>query len=165
MDTLLYLIGFGILFFFLFGSDTVLSIYREKQRMQHIEEIILPALRQGKFVISDRFTDASFAYQGAGRGLDSSIVQAVSKLVVKNLQPSLTFLLDAPPSLGLSRVAQRNEQLDRFEKENLDFFERVRKEYLRRAQHDPERMFIIDASADRTTVNNRIESIIREKFG
>ena len=134
-------------------------------RAQHIEETILPALKQGKFVICDRFTDASFAYQGAGRGIHFSIVQEVSNLVVKNLQPSLTFLLDASASLGLSRVAQRTEQFDRFEKENLEFFERVRKEYLRRAENEPERIFVIDASADRETVSNKIASIIREKFG
>ena len=133
-------------------------------RAQHIEEIILPALKKGKFDISDRFTDASFAYQGAGRGLDLSIVQTISNLVTKTLKPSLTFLLDAPASVGLSRVVKRNRGLDRFEKENLEFFERIRKEYLRRAHSEPERFFIIDASTDEETVQNKIELVIKERF-
>ena len=133
-------------------------------RAQHIEETILPALREGKFVISDRFIDSSFAYQGAGRSLDPSVVQTVSNLVAKALMPSLTFLLDAPASLGLARVAERNRELDRFEKEDLEFFERVRKEYLRRAQFEPERFIVIDASASETAVKNKIERVITENF-
>jgi dTMP kinase len=114
-------------------------------RAQHLAQVIRPQLASGHWVISDRFTDASYAYQGAGRGLSEETIYAFEQLIHGDLQPDLTILLDAPVAIGLAR-AQARGAADRFEQEQADFFERARVVYLNRAHHAPERFRIVDAS-------------------
>lgn len=116
-------------------------------RSQLVQEVIRPALAEGKVVVCDRFTDASYAYQGGGRQLGAETVASVEKLVLGNLQPDLTLLFDVPVELGMQRVAGRGAA-DRFEAESLRFFERVRTAYLERAAADPRRFRVIDAGLD-----------------
>ena len=113
-------------------------------RAQHLEEVITPALESGFFVICDRFTDATFAYQGSGRGLDVTLIQTLADLVHPRIQPDLTVILDMSPQKGLARARRRGE-LDRIERERLGFFERVRAGYIARARSDPERYFVLDS--------------------
>ena len=113
-------------------------------RAQHLEEVITPALESGFFVICDRFTDATFAYQGSGRGLDETLIQTLADLVHPRIQPDLTVILDMSPQKGLARARRRGE-LDRIEQERLEFFERVRAGYIARARSDPERYFVLDS--------------------
>lgn len=124
-------------------------------RAQHISEVIRPALVSGKWVLSDRFTDASHAYQGGGRGLDGEIIGRLEAWVQQELQPDLTLLLDAPVELGMARAKNRGE-VDRFESERLDFFEKVRAAYLARAERFPERIRRVDASGSLAEVQSRI---------
>ena len=104
-------------------------------RAQHLAQVIRPALAQGRWVVSDRFTDATYAYQGGGRGLSSETIARLELLVQEELRPDLTIILDLDPGTGLERARQR-ASLDRFELEKLGFFERVRKSYLQRAADD-----------------------------
>jgi dTMP kinase len=127
-------------------------------REQHLAEVILPALRAGHTVLCDRFTDASYAYQGAGRGVDIRIIQQLEQLVQGDLRPDYTIILDAPPQLGLERAKKRG-QLDRFEAEQLDFFERVRQAYLDLAAKMPSRYFVIDATQ---TIEQVHQDILRQ---
>ncbi|MFM8443736.1 MAG: dTMP kinase [Methylococcus sp.] len=124
-------------------------------RAQHISEVIRPALAAGQWVLSDRFTDASHAYQGGGRGLDPAVIGQLETWVQQGLQPDLTLLLDAPVELGMAR-ARRRGQTDRFEAERLDFFENVRAAYLARAERFPERIRRVDASGSLVEVQARI---------
>jgi len=114
-------------------------------RAQHLQERIRPALADGTWVLCDRFTDASYAYQGAGRGLGDHPVAVLETLVHGELQPDLTLLLDAPVAIGLNRARRRGDA-DRFESERAEFFERVRTAYLARAQTHSGRIVVIDAS-------------------
>ena len=114
-------------------------------RAQHLQSVILPSLNQGTWVLCDRFTDATFAYQGAGRGLSKDIIITLETMVQKDLRPDLTLILDIDVETGLMRASQRAE-LDRFETEKTDFFERVRAGYKERAASAPDRYRIIDAS-------------------
>jgi dTMP kinase len=129
-------------------------------RSQLVQEVILPALSEGKFIVCDRFTDASYAYQGGGRQLGAEIVATVEKLVLNDLQPDLTLLFDLPVKLGMTRVAGRGDA-DRFEVESTRFFERVRNTYLERAAADPQRFRVIDASQDQEQVWRQVESVLR----
>ena len=113
-------------------------------RAQHIQQVIQPALQHNKWVLSDRFVDASFAYQGGGRGLSQHKITLLQQQFVP-LMPQLTFWLDAPVDVGMQR-AQKRAALDRFEQEKLEFFERVRRIYAERAQAEPTRIFCIDAT-------------------
>ena len=124
-------------------------------RAQHISEVIRPALAAGQWVLSDRFTDASHAYQGGGRGLDPAVIEQLETWVQQGLQPDLTLLLDAPVELGMAR-ARRRGQTDRFEAERLDFFKNVRAAYLARAERFPERIRRVDASGSLVEVQARI---------
>lgn len=114
-------------------------------RAQHIARVIAPALQRGQWVVSDRFTDASFAYQGGGRGIATSRIAELAQFVQKGLKPDLTFLLDAPLEVSLARVQGRGAK-DRFERENVEFFARVRARYLELAQAEPQRFCVIDAT-------------------
>jgi dTMP kinase len=114
-------------------------------RALHIDGCIRPALEAGRWVLCDRFTDASYAYQGAGRGLGDDPVRWLEEQVQGGLRPDLTLLLDADPAIGLARAGARGAA-DRFERERLEFFERVRAGYLARAAADPGRFRVIDAS-------------------
>ena len=113
-------------------------------RVQHVEEVIRPAIERGEWVLSDRFTDASYAYQGGGRGIDSARIAYLETWLLDNLQPDFTLLLDTSPAIGKCRAGLRAE-LDRFEIEELAFFERVRQGYLQRAKAMPGRFGVIDA--------------------
>jgi len=133
-------------------------------RSQLVEEVILPALSDGKVIVCDRFADASYAYQGGGRQLGGETVEIVEKLVLKGLQPDLTLLFDVPVEQGMNRVAARGEA-DRFEVESIRFFERVRKAYLERAATHPHRFRIVDASQDEEAVWHQVETILLETPG
>ncbi|UNK50401.1 dTMP kinase [Lysobacter sp. S4-A87] len=113
-------------------------------RAQHVRETIVPALERGAWVISDRFTDASYAYQGAARGGDADFIAELERRVV-GIAPALTLLLDVPVAIGLQRARGRGAS-DRIEAEREDFFERVRAGYLARASADPQRFRVIDAT-------------------
>lgn len=128
-------------------------------RAQHIAQVIKPALARGAWVLSDRFTDATFAYQGGGRGLSKQVIQQLEILVQGDLQPDLTIILDIDVRLGLTRASQRGE-LDRFESETLDFFERVRLAYRERAEAKPERYSVIDAGQNLQAVQADISVVL-----
>jgi dTMP kinase len=120
-------------------------------RAQHLDKVIEPALSKGKWVVCDRFTDATFAYQGAGRGLSVETIGQLQSLVQGKLRPDLTLILDLNPEIGLARASNRGE-LDRFELEQQSFFRHVRQGYLDIAQAEPERCRVIDASKPLTDV-------------
>jgi dTMP kinase len=141
---------------FLYGAD----------RAQHVHEVIKPALAANKVVISDRFFDATTVYQGYGRGCDLKLIGKIHDMVLGNLQPDLTLVLDLPVHLGLERAWQRintrSEGLpeDRFEKEAIDFHEKIRQGYLTLAEKQPERFRVIDASRDEEDVHKDIAEIV-----
>jgi len=114
-------------------------------RREHIAQVIEPALAQGDWVLSDRFTDASFAYQGGGRGMDRAKMEALEQWVHPHLQPDLTLLFDVPLEVARERL-DATRTLDKFEQEEADFFARCRNEYLRRAAQFPERIVVIDST-------------------
>jgi dTMP kinase len=132
-------------------------------RAQHLAELIRPALQRGETVLCDRFTDATWAYQGGGRGLPREDIATLERLVHGDLQPDLTLLLDVPVEQGLQRASRRSAT-DRFEKESAEFFERVRRVYLDRAATAPERFALIDASGSLETVWPQVERILRERI-
>jgi dTMP kinase len=114
-------------------------------RNEHIQNKIMPALKQGDWVLSDRFTDASYAYQGGGRGLDVSRIAQLEQWVSQDFTPDMTLLLDVPVEIGMSRVESRGKK-DRIELEATDFFNRVRQAYINRSEQFPERIKLIDSS-------------------
>jgi dTMP kinase len=114
-------------------------------RAQHLHQLIEPALAQGKWVLCDRFTDATYAYQGGGRRMSVQQIATLEELVQGPRRPDYTLLLDAPIEVGMARASQRGA-LDRFESEQLDFFQRVRDCYLARAQREPNRFRVIDTN-------------------
>lgn len=128
-------------------------------RSQHVENVIRPALEQGRWVLCDRFTDATYAYQGGGRQMDIQIIDWLENTVQGTLRPDLTLLLDAPIELGMTR-AQARGRLDRFESEQRSFFERVRQAYLQRVKLNPERYRIIDAGLPLPSVQQQIRQAL-----
>ena len=128
-------------------------------RLEHIEQIIKPALHAGKWVISDRFSDASFAYQGGGRGLDWDKLSQLEQWVHPDLQPDLTLFFDVPVEVARQRLAN-NASLDRFEQEQAEFFERVRAGYHKRVQQNPQRYIVIDAAQHMDNVKQKLEEIV-----
>jgi dTMP kinase len=133
-------------------------------RAQHLEELIRPALMDGQTVLCDRFTDATWAYQGGGRQLPREDIEVLERLTHGDLQPDLTLLLDLPVEQGLKRASDRSEA-DRFERESPAFFQRVRDAYLERVRGAPERFAVIDASVDVEQVWAQIESVLQERLG
>lgn len=131
-------------------------------RAQHMQYCILPALNEGKWVATDRFIDASYAYQGGGRGIDLEVIAMLDKWLVGSIYPDLTLLLDVPPDLGFERAAKRGTDKDRIEFEKMDFFVRVRNVYLERAKQNPDRIKIIDASVPIFAVENQIRDVLHE---
>ena len=129
-------------------------------RKQHVEEVIRPALDKGAWVLCDRFTDSSFAYQGGGRGVARDRLETLESWVHADLQPDLTLLFDVDISVGQSRVA-RIKSPDRFEQESSDFFARVRSAYLERARRAPERIFLIDGSQPIASIREQIEKRVQ----
>ena len=132
-------------------------------RAQHLAERIRPALARGAWVVCDRFTDATFAYQGGGRGLNFQRIRTLEALVQGDLQPDLTVLLDVPVGVAAQRVTQRGAQLDRFERERETFFEAVREAYLARAAEEA-RFAVIDASPGLEAVQKSIEQCLTERL-
>ncbi|RYZ82766.1 MAG: dTMP kinase [Moraxellaceae bacterium] len=130
-------------------------------RAQHLAGVIKPALARGAWVLSDRFTDATYAYQGGGRGLNKSTITMLEQLVQNELRPDLTLILDIDVELGLERARQRGE-LDRFESETVDFFKRVRGAYQARALATPANYAVIDASQELVLVQRDIVKVLEE---
>jgi dTMP kinase len=128
-------------------------------RREHLDRLIFPALAAGTWVVSDRFTDASFAYQGGGRGLPAARLEELEHWVQGEFQPDLTLLFDLPVATARSRM-MRGTELDRFEREGGPFFERVRKTYLLRAAASPARIKVLDASQSIDQINQQLEEII-----
>lgn len=129
-------------------------------RSIHIENKIRPALEAGKWVVCDRFVDASYAYQGCGRELGTAAIETLEQLVVADVQPNLTLLLDASPEVGAQRIDNREH--DRIELEQREFFHRVRDGYLARAQQSPQRMKIVDASQPLDKVQQQVREVTQQ---
>ncbi len=128
-------------------------------RAQHLAEVIRPALAAGRWVLCDRFTDATYAYQGAGRGIGPGRIAVLEDFVQDGLRPDLTILLDAPVATGLARAGRRGPG-DRFERETVNFFERVRAGYLQRASAEPGRFRVIDAGRRRGEVEAALAQVL-----
>ena len=153
----------------LLNPETQVSLHTETllmfaARRQHLEDVILPALARGVSVVSDRFTDATFAYQGGGRGLSDGQIEILENWVQGSLKPDLTILLDVPLAVSLERI-ERSREKDRFEQETADFFTRVREAYLRRAAAAPERYAVVDSNRDKAVVRGEIEGVLDGVFG
>ncbi len=132
-------------------------------RAQHIATLIKPSLEQGQWVLCDRFTDASYAYQGGGRGIDRQVLKQLEEWVLGDLRPNLTLLLDAPVETGRGRIVKRGN-LDRIEQERAQFFQAVRDAYLERAEQYPERFVIIGATQTIAEVEQQIVSVLEQRF-
>lgn len=144
-------------------SDQAELLLMFASRAQHLAEVIRPALQRGRTVLCDRFTDATWAYQGGGRRLPAEHIAALERLVHGDLQPDLTVLLDLPVEQGLKRASDRGES-DRFEEESSGFFQRVRETYLRRAADAPNRFAVIDASGTEAQVWSQIETLLQRRL-
>ena len=131
-------------------------------RASHLANLIRPALARGAWVLCDRFTDATHAYQGGGRGLATGVIDQLATIVHGDLWPMRTLLLDAPVDVGLARAAARGGQADRFESERADFYDRVRARYLARAAAEPDRIRIVDASGSVEAVAARIDAALAD---
>lgn len=143
-------------------SETLLMF---AARGLHLENLVRPALERGEWVICDRFTDATRAYQGSGRGVDPQLIEILARAVHGELSPDCTLLLDLPVSVGLARARTRagsGTPQDRFEDETAAFFERVRAGYLELAGREPGRFHVVDAAAGRTAVEAQVSAILEE---
>ena len=134
-------------------------------RRQHVVERIDPALASGVWVLCDRFTDASYAYQAAGRGLSEGVLKVLEGLVHPQLQPDLTILFDVAPEVAAARISGKQAGTnrsapDRFEQESIQFFQRVRARYLKRAEQEPDRFRIVDAGAGADYIQNLVEKYV-----
>ncbi|WP_296126334.1 dTMP kinase [Pseudomonas sp. Ga0074129] len=128
-------------------------------RAQHLAQVICPALARGAVVLCDRFTDATYAYQGGGRGLSEVRIEVLENFVQDTLRPDLTLVFDLPVEVGLARAAARG-RLDRFEQEGQSFFEAVRQTYLRRAALQPQRYYILDAAQSLAGVQQALDNLL-----
>lgn len=133
-------------------------------RADHVARTIKPALAKKKWVVCDRFTDSTYAYQGAGGGLARETIRRLETLVLDDFRPDLTLILDVPPDIGLARTRGRGHDETRFEKFDLAFHERLRATYLAIARRDPHRCVVIDASADEKTVADAIWSTVTKRY-
>lgn len=129
-------------------------------RREHLDKLIQPALAAGRWVVSDRFADASYAYQGGGRGLAPEKIMALESWVQAGFQPDLTIVFDLPTEIACERLAKTGNAPDRFEKETQDFFERVRNTYLQRAGAEPGRIKVIDSRESISNIQKLLENII-----
>jgi dTMP kinase len=134
-------------------------------RASHVAEVIRPALDRGQWVLCDRFTDATEAYQGGGRGIDPDRIRELARIAHPRLAPDLTFVLDAPPAVALSRLKERAAGHDRIEAEDPEFFERVRKAYLAIGERESSRVRIIDAAKDERAVASQIAESLDRLLG
>ena len=125
-------------------------------RVQHLHRHIIPHLQQGYWVLSDRFVDASYAYQGGGRGIETTRIDTLSEWCLKDFKPDLTFLLDAPVCVALSRMQKRGQEKDRIEQEKVEFFERVRRYYLQCAAREPTRIKVVSTEQSIDAVINEV---------
>ncbi len=130
-------------------------------RAQHLQETIEPGLQAGRWIVCDRFTEATYAYQGGGREIPLTQIQTLEQLVQKNRRPDLTILLDLPEELGASRAQSRSNP-DRFETQHREFKQRVRRSYLDQAKRFPKRIMVVDASASLDEVNQQVKTLIDE---
>jgi len=130
-------------------------------RAEHLARVIRPALEQGQWVLCDRFTDATYAYQGGGRGIDTAIIARLEKLVQGDFRPHLTLLLDVPVEVGLTRAGDRSDP-DRFEQEQVEFFERVRQAYLEMAAAESQRYRVIDAARPLDAVQQQLADVLTQ---
>ena len=130
-------------------------------RAEHLARVIRPALEQGQWVLCDRFTDATYAYQGGGRGIDTASIARLEQLVQGDFRPDLTLLLDVPVEVGLARASDRSDP-DRFEQEQVAFFERVRQAYLERAAAEPQRYRVIDAAQPLENVQQQLMAVLAD---
>lgn len=145
-------------------SDDTELLMMFAARAQHLNELIIPALKKGQWVLCDRFTDASYAYQGGGRGIAESRIAQLEQWVQGDLRPDITLLLDLPVDVGLKRANSRSEP-DRFEQEKHNFFEKVRACYLERAKRYPERFRVIDAQPPLEEVQSQIKLVLDTMLG
>ncbi|HEX8781886.1 MAG TPA: dTMP kinase [Steroidobacteraceae bacterium] len=130
-------------------------------RALHVENVIVPALRAGQWVVCDRFTDATRAYQGSGRGVDAALIDTLARAVHPQLVPDCTLLLDLPAAAGLARARERGgDRADRFEAEAVSFFEKVRAGYLALARQEPARIQVIDAAGPLSEVQQQVARIL-----
>lgn len=129
-------------------------------RREHVAQVIEPALARGEWVICDRFVDASFAYQGGGRGLDWRKLELLTAWTLDDLRPDLTLIFDAPVAVAQKRLHASTQNLDRFEQEQAEFFERVRVAYLRIATENPVRVRVLDATQTPSNINKELEKIV-----
>ena len=130
-------------------------------RAEHVSKVINPALHRGEWVLCDRFLDATYAYQGAGRGIQKQRIQQIADWTLKGLTPDLTLLFDLPVELGLERVLERKGEMDRFEQEKINFFKKIRKSYLKSAKAEPNRIKIVDASLSITKIQKQLTQLIK----
>jgi dTMP kinase len=150
-------------------SPTELFLYLA-DRAQHIHEVIIPALEQGKIVLCDRHTDSTLAYQGYGRGIDLGLLRSLNDIASQGIKPDLTLLFDCPVGIGLFRTARRQSHTasgrneDRFEREKIEFHERVRAGFLELARAEPNRFCIVDAARSATEVGQEIKNIIEREL-
>lgn len=133
-------------------------------RNEHLVKTIRPALEVGTWVVSDRFVDASYAYQGGGRGIDEGFIDSLSEWTIEETLPDLTLYLDVTPEVGLSRAAERSAK-DRIEQEDVDFFHAIRQAYVRRWQTDPDRIKRVNADLSMSAVANQIRSVLKDFKG
>ena len=129
-------------------------------RAEHLARVIRPSLEKGQWVLCDRFTDATYAYQGGGRGIDTGTITRLETLVQGDFRPDITLLLDVPVEVGLARASKRGD-LDRFEQEKVEFFERVRQAYLDMARQHAGRYRVIDASQPLEQVQQQLELVLQ----
>ncbi|HJL92861.1 MAG TPA: dTMP kinase [Woeseiaceae bacterium] len=134
-------------------------------RSFHVNNVIQPALAEGKYVVCDRFTDATIAYQGSGRGFNVDRINLIANWVHKNIEPDMTILLDAPAEIGMERAKKRGSK-DRMESEQMSFYRRVRKGYLNLAKNEPKRFAIIDATKSlievQKDITKHLENLVNE---
>ena len=145
-------------------SDTGELLLMFAARAEHLHSLIRPALEAGETVVCDRFTDATFAYQGGGRGMDTGAISLLQTLVQQDLRPSLTLLLDADPAVSAQRLAARGDAADRFEVERGEFFARVRQTYLDIAAAEPDRVRVVDAAMPLEDVRRAVASILESFY-
>lgn len=129
-------------------------------RREHLEKLIYPVLESGKWVVSDRFTDASYAYQGGGRGLALEKIKALEEWVQNGFKPDLTLVFDLPTEVACERLAKTGNAPDRFEQETREFFERVRNTYLQRANAEPGRIKVIDSRLSIPEIQKLLEELV-----
>lgn len=129
-------------------------------RAEHVAKVIRPALQRGDWVLCDRFTDATFAYQGGGRGIEQQRIQQLLEWTLGDLRPDLTLLFDLSVELGQERVKKRNQAIDRFEQEKVDFFQRIRDSYLSIASKEPGRVSVIDSSQTIEAIEQELSQLL-----